>query len=183
MKAYFVDTNILIDIKRIITGEINPNRSRYHRNYNDLIELITSDEIEILVVPTVLEEIRRGSHKDDALTERFIGRFCTQCELTEQEQLWADDLYDEYIAGEEDAVIPVFKDMGKMMKYNTKDAHILAEVTAIYNGKRYDAVKFITNNIIDFINVDGVRRINQDLGLKTITFNSIAASNVKKEIR
>ena len=69
------------------------------------------------------------------------------------------------------------------MKYNTKDAHILAEVTAIYNGKRYDAVKFITNNIIDFINVDGVRRINQDLGLKTITFNSIAASNVKKEIR
>ena len=61
-----------------------------------MIELITSDEIEILVVPTVLEEIRRGSHKDDALTERFIGRFCTQCELTEQEQLWADDLYDEY---------------------------------------------------------------------------------------
>ena len=70
-----------------------------------------------------------------------------------------------------------------MLKYNTRDARILAEVTAIYNGKRYDAVKFITNNVGDFINVDGVKRINQDLGLKTITFNSMVASNVKKEIR
>jgi len=75
MKAYFVDTNVLIDIKKIILQQIDPNRSRYHKNYNDLIELITDEEIEILVVPTVLEEIRRGSHKDDYLIEKFISKF------------------------------------------------------------------------------------------------------------
>ena len=183
MKAYFVDSNVLIDIKKAITGEINPDKSRYHRHYKDLIELIINDEIQLLVVPTVLEEIRRGSYKDDFLTERFIQKFCVECDLDKEEIKLADELYNAYIDGDEEAVVPVFKEMKNTIKYNTKDARILAEVTVLFNSNKYDAIKFITNNIGDFINVEGIKNINREYGLKTIPFNSIVASNVKKEIR
>ena len=183
MKAYFVDSNVLIDIKKVIAGEINPEKSRYHRHYKDLIELIINDEIQLLVVPTVLEEIKRGSHKDDFLTERFIHKFCVECELDKEEMMLVDELYSAYIDGDEDAVVPVFKEMKNTIKYNTKDARILAEVTVLFNSNKYDSVKFITNNIGDFINVDGIKSINQEYDLKTVPFNSIMASNVKKEIR
>ena len=43
------------------------------------------------------------------------------------------------------------------MIYNAKDARILAEVTVLYNSKKYDAIKFITNNIQDFINIDAIK--------------------------
>ena len=183
MKGYFVDSNILIDIKKIMTGEIDPRKSRYHRNYADLIDMVTSGKVEILVVPTVLEEIKRGSHKDGSLTEMFIERFCTLCELTCEEERLVNSLYEDYIDGDEEAIIPVFKEVGNTIKYNTKDARILAELTVLYNSGKYDAVKFITNNVEDFINTDGVRDINREYSLKLVPFNSIRASNVKKEIR
>ena len=154
LKGYFIDSNVLIDIKRIITGELDPKKSRYHRNYSDLIELVTSGKIELLVVPTVLEEIKKGSYKDDFLTERFIEKFCTVCELDYKEENLVEQLYQDYIAGDEESVIPIFKEMGNTIKYNTKDARILAEVTVLFNSNKYDAIKFITNNIGDFINVE-----------------------------
>lgn len=183
LKGYFVDSNILIDIKKIMTGELNPSKSRYHRNYADLIDLVTSGKVEVLVVPTVLEEIKRGSHKDDGLTEMFIQRFCTICEFEDEELSLVDSLYEDYIYGDDDSVIPIFKEVGSTIKYNTKDARILAEVTVLYNGVKYDAIKFITNNIGDFINTDGVRDINREYGFKSVPFNSMRASNVKNEIR
>lgn len=183
MKGYFVDSNILIDIKKIMTGEIDPRKSRYHRNYADLMDLVTSGKVELLVVPTVLEEIKRGSYKDDGMTEIFIQRCCAVCELDSEQESLVESLYEDYINGDEDSVIPIFKEVGNTIKYNTKDARILAEVTVLFNSKRYDAIKFITNNIGDFINTDGVRDINRDYGLKSVPFNSMKASNVKNEIR
>lgn len=183
MKGYFIDSNILIDIKKIMTGELDVRKSRYHRNYSDLIDLVTSGKIEALVVPTVLEEIKRGSYKDDSLTEMFIQRFCTVCELDSEEGNLVDSLYQAYIDGDEDAVIPVYKEVRDTIKYNTKDARILAEVTVLFNSGKYDAIKFITNNIGDFINTDGVRDINRGYGLKSVPFNSIRATNAKNETR
>ena len=183
MKGYFVDSNILIDIKKIMTGELDPRKSRYHRNYADLIDLVTSGKVEILVVPTVYEEIKKGSYKDDGMTEMLIQRCCTVCELSDEEENLVNSLYEDYINGDDDSVIPIFKDFGGTIKYNTKDARILAEVTVLFNGGKYDAVKFITNNIGDFINTEGVRNINREYGLKSVPFNSIRASNVKNEIR
>lgn len=183
MKGYFVDSNILIDIKKIMTGEIDPRKSRYHRNYADLMDLVTSGKVELLVVPTVLEEIKRGSYKDDGMTEIFIQRCCTVCELDSEQESLVESLYEDYINGDEDSVIPIFKEVGNTIKYNTKDARILAEVTVLFNSRKYDAIKFITNNIGDFINTDGVRDINRDYGLKSVPFNSMKASNVKNEIR
>ena len=75
MKAYFVDTNVLIDIMKIFTGDINPRTNRYYQNYRDFIDLIGNRDVEVLIVPTVLEEIKKGSYKDDSLTEIFIQRF------------------------------------------------------------------------------------------------------------
>jgi hypothetical protein len=177
-----VDTNVLIDIMKIFTGQINPRTNRYYQNYTDFIDLIGDRTIEVLVVPTVLEEIRRGSHKDDYMLETFIMRMCEQCEFTDKELELVDMLYRDYIEGEESA-IPVFKDMGDHLKYNAKDARILAEIIVLYNSKKYDAIKFITNNIQDFINIDAIKEINAKYNLKMIPFNSMKASNVKKEIR
>lgn len=182
MKAYFVDTNVLIDIMKIFTGQINSRANRYYQNYADFINLIGDREVQVLIVPTVLEEIRRGSHKDDYMLETFILRMCEQCELTNKELELVDMLYKDYIQGEESA-IPVFKDMGDHIKYNDKDARILAEIVVLYNSKKYDAIKFITNNIQDFINIDAIKEINEKYNLKMIPFNSMRASNVKKEIR
>lgn len=182
MKSYFVDTNILIDIKRVILREIDASKSRYHFNYNDLIELLGNEEIGILVVPTVLEEIKKGSHKDGAVTERFINKLCIQCELNDDELDMCEKLYNDYISGE-DIAIPIFKEINGSVKCNTNDARILAEVTVLYNCNKYEAIKFLTNNICDFINTSEVNKINSKYGLKSVPFNSMKASNIKKEIR
>lgn len=182
MKAYFVDTNILIDIKKIFLQEIDPRKSRYHMNYMGLIESISDGKIEILVTPTVYNEIKKGSKKDDFITERFINRFCNVCRFDEKDFELAKKLYFDYISDKEKAV-PIFKNINGHVKRNDNDAKILAEVTVLYNKGCYDVVKFITNNIIDFINIDKINKINEKYGLKSIPFNSIKASNVKNEIR
>lgn len=182
MKFYIVDTNILIDIIKVMTNEINAKSSRYHRNYLELIDNLNDGNIGLLITPTVLHEVKKGSYKDDFLLERFIRRFCKTCELDEFEKELIVNLYNEYIEGENPAV-PVYKDMGDHMKYNDNDAKILAEATVLYNSKKYDIIKLLTNNVSDFINMDKTDKINLKNGLKSIQFNSMRATNVNNERR
>lgn len=182
MKYYIVDTNILIDIKKIMLNERDSNKNRDRRNYEELIDYLTNGEIGIIVTPTVLQEIKKGSYKDDFLLERFINRFCEVCEFSEKENELIEDLYNDYIDGEDPAV-PVFKNMGDYMKYNDNDAKVLAEATVLYNNGKYDVIKMLTKNIKDFINMEKTDKINKKYGLKTIQFNSMKATNVKNERR
>lgn len=182
MKAYIVDTNVLIDIKNIINGNINPQAKRYYRNYSDLIETITDRDVQIIVMPTVLEEIKQGAHKDDYSLEILIERFCLTYEFSKEELDLVDKLYNDYIDGDEPAV-PIFKEINGGVKYNSKDARILAEATVVYNNNKKDIIKLITNNISDFTNPTKIGSINSKYCLKSIPFNSVMATNAKKEIR
>lgn len=182
MKAYIVDTNVLIDIKNIMAGNISPQTKRFYRNYSGLIETIANGEVQIIVVPTVLEEIKQGARKDDYSLEILIQRFCLEYEFSTRELELVDKLYSDYIESE-DPAIPVFKEINGIIKYNSKDARILAESTVVYNNNKQDVIKLITNNVSDFTNPTSIWKINYKYGLKSIPFNSVMATNAKKEIR
>lgn len=182
MSSYVVDTNILIDIKKIMCNQYDFNKNRDAQYYSDFVEFLTSGEVEVFVTPTVLSEVKKGSYKEDFLLERFINRFCTICEFNDEENVLIEKLYADYIDGE-NPVIPTIKDIGNRIKYNSNDARVLAEATVLYNSKRFNVIKFITKNIGDFINVNAINKVNEKYDLKTIPFNSMKATNVKKERR
>lgn len=182
MPSYVVDTNILIDIKKIMCNQYDFNKNRDAQYYSDFVEFLTSGEVEVLVTPTVLSEVKKGSYKENFLLERFINRFCTICEFNDEENRLVEKLCADYIEGENPAV-PTIKDMGDRIKYNSNDARVLAETTVLYNSDKHDIIKLLTKNIADFANASAINRINERYGLKTIPFNSMKATNVKKERR
>lgn len=182
MKYYIVDTNILIDIKKIMLNEKNTNQNRDRGNFDELIKYLTEGEVGIIVVPTVLKEIKRGSYKDDFLLERFINKFCLVCNFDNDEEKTIEELYQDYIGGEFPA-IPRFRRDKDHIHYNDNDARILAQATVLYNSNKYDVIKLLTKNIRDFINMDRIDKINKKYNFKTLQFNSMRATNVKNERR
>ena len=182
MKYYIVDTNILIDIKKIMLKEKDSNKNRDRGNFDELVKYLTQEEVGMLIVPTVLEEIKKGSYKDDFLLMRFINRFCKVCQFEEEESELIETLHEDYIYGDEPAM-RMLKKVGNKMLYNDNDARILAEATVLYNSNKYDIIKFLTKNIKDFINMDRIDKVNKKYGLKTLEFNSVRATNVRNETR
>lgn len=174
MEGYFVDSNILIDITKILTGQINTEDKRYYKHYQDLINLIVYEEVKLLVVPAVLEEIKVNNV--DHMVELFIDRLCQKCELTDEELQLADKLY-KYYMGVEEIENAVFKDNRNKIKYNYQKARVLAEINILYNMGKYDSVKFITNNLQDY----PIKEINNKYNLRNVRFDSTKVNKVKKK--
>lgn len=175
MKTYIADTNIIIGVVNAL-NKSNTNQ-KPNKNIEALAKLIEKRKLQLMITPTVFNELKAGKNKDGGVAMDFVQNYVFCHYLTDEEEKLASQLTIGYLTGEDSAI----KDRtGK--KTNYKDARVLAEATITYNTSKLKVAKFITKNVKDFDNYNQIEYIDKEFDLKSIPINSNQTNYKELEI-
>lgn len=158
-----VDSNILISISRMFNAmpKVKTYKPRNATEYQilDLMSAMLLKKVNFLIVPTVLEELKRGSHNDNGIALRTVEKYCEIVKIDDafQGKVFAlAERYGNKPVGKGESVISYVKDC---YDKNYNDASIVAETTFL-SKQRNQKLILVTNNRKDFGNVKHINEIN-----------------------
>ena len=170
MVKFIVDSNVIIDLSKIFEkGDVNKNQRRLDR-LTKLFLLLADGQVELYVVPKVVEEIKIGSKKDGFRAEHFMNRFCNEIILSKEERAEALDLA--YCYGNEKLYgqTAIFQAQNEHCR-NFADALIVAQ-SSVAEKKIGGHTPIITQNLKDMIEVSLLNEINFKRGLPSVSIYS-----------
>lgn len=175
MVQFIVDSNVIIDLSKVFKNGTSSKFNRRLDRLSSLFTLIADGKVELMVVPKVVEEIKRGNDIDKFCAENFMDRFCTEISLTKEEKEEALNLA--YCYGNEQVnnKYPIEQATNEHCK-NFADALIVAQ-SAVAERKLNKHMPIITQNLKDMIEVSLINEINVWRELPCVSIYSQNAIN------
>lgn len=169
-----VDTNIMIGIANIMSGrkECFGNYDEY-LNYLTLAYLLQDREIELVIPPTVFNEIIKGFSFDGGMAETIIKKFCVLTKFDSDEKKLSRQLAYEYgneLCADKNYALDNAKTAGSP---NYNDALIIAE-TCVLQQRIKRKLGFLSNDKMHVLpSMNNVNEINAKHNVIPITMHDI----------
>ena len=163
MADIVVDSSIIIGIARLYKNNERKPRTRREFYLFQIMEQLEEGNINCVVTPTILKEIKRGAKYDNGFGEKIVSRYGIRYDFDDQDKsktLELVEAYGNYLINNE----PAIELAQNKTSRNYFDARIVAE-TSVLQKKLGRQIPILTDNIRDICDESKINIINTNYNL------------------